>query len=219
MKFLLQNLVVVLLMVASSATLHAQTNTSTGALSDLQSVVNATPPNGIVNILAGSNNWNGTLIITNDIQLLGAGTNLTIIMDTNATAIQIIDWTTHSNHFNRLSGVQFLGSTNVIGTTSFTAIGTYSLLIHGTSKAVMVDHCYFSTLQTPYNLVYGDWTYGVINNNTWNLKGQDGAMQMGCGHFGDKDWAYGETLGAGNVRGRHQMIGGILMPSMLRTTL
>ncbi len=183
--------------VGAFSVIDAMTLQSDGSLLGTQVAVNNAKSGSRVLIPAGTYVWKGTLTIANDIQLLGAGVDQTVIVDGGANATTLISWTTSSNYFDRLSGFTFKGTTN-------SALEYYSSVsISGTCHAFRVDNCKFDTLQTAYNLSFSGWVYGVVDHCTWNISG-GGAMQLGHDryggyYYGDGSWADPDYWGTTNA--------------------
>ena len=115
-----------------TADVYATTYTAaTAALQDVQAKVALTVDGDTVNIPPGNVTWSSTLSLTNAINLIGAGTNSTII---NNGVGNMIHWQPKLDKALRLSGITVNSSDG----------NTYIVVINGTATAVRVDHCQFN---------------------------------------------------------------------------
>ncbi len=174
---------------------YSETRAASVALADVQQAVNKTANGGTVLVPAGITNWNGTLTLTNDLTILGAGIGQTII--TNNVASFMISWTTISNSTCRLSGFQFEGGSGSAG------LNYRTVSVDGTCHAFRLDHCQFDNLAN-YNVWTAGWVYGVADDCTFNFNTtasvafevQDDAY--GGYSYGDGSWADDDYLGTTN---------------------
>jgi hypothetical protein len=127
----------IVLLSGAVSTKAAVITASSSSLAAVQTAVNSASAGDTVQVPAGLATWTGSLTINKDIQLLGAGIGKTIITDGGSTALQLITWTTSSNHLDRLSGFTFTAITNQV----YAYNG--EICIVGTCASFRLDHCQF----------------------------------------------------------------------------
>ena len=185
-------------------------NAATSALSDVQAAVYLAVNNGdSVTVPAGSNFWTSALVITNDIQLIGNGTNKTIILDGQASYLvnpRLIDWTMNTNGFPRLTGFTFVGLTNTAANAdggANSAANYINMQLRGQCGAFRMDSCVFTNLFDivikPNNQIYGVIDHCWFNNET----NQGNVIQDDFGGpsdpYGDTAWASPDAYGTTNA--------------------
>lgn len=175
---------------ASGATIAA----ASPSWADVSNAVRSAASGDTVSVPAGTAAWTGTLVVTNAIAIVGAGIGETIIQETNSFSIALINWTTPTNSSCRLSGFTFQGLTNMNQGVDA------SIIFSGWSHSVVVSDNYFHALQTPFNLQFNGWVYGVVARCRFNLAGDGGGMQIrhdeyGGHSYGDGSWAAASTIG------------------------
>jgi hypothetical protein len=168
---------------------------------------NMVTPGDIMNLPAGTNTWLYPFIITNDLQLIGAGINKTVIIDPAASDTPgntLISWAgLTTNHFDRLSGFQFLGS-NIDGNNVGSAA---TVEIDGICHALRVDDCEWNLIQGP-DLFLDGWIYGCVDHCVFNRDDSFGiqihedtwgGIQNGFTNAnGDGSWSDQDYLGTTN---------------------
>lgn len=203
MNFAVRALFVVstVLFLNTPACLEAATITATDcSYAAVQKAVSSANRGDTVKVPAGKAIWANTLVINNDIQLIGAGAGRSIITNNvprNVNSGADIVWETTANGMCRLSGFTFQGG-KVDTNHSFGAI----LNIGGTCHAVRIDNCNF-TLLNQYNIIFYGWVYGVVDHCNFTLK-QVTAIEVnhdayGGGQYGDGSWAAPDNWGTTNA--------------------
>lgn len=175
-------------------------NATNVSLSAVQAAVNRANAGDTVNIPAGTAVWSTALVITNDIQLIGAGIGNTIIFDGGIpNSINLISWLTSSNYFDRLSGIEFFGTNNINPNN-----GSCTVVLHGICHAFRVDHCKWNEVNLNNLLFYG-WMYGCVDhcvfyrNNVFGVEVEEQNWGGGTNVWGDGSWADADYLGTTNA--------------------
>jgi hypothetical protein len=189
-------LVTFLLLGVFNQTHAAVINALDCSLNTVQTAVAAASPGDTVQIAAGTAVWTNTLNIYKDIQVIGAGLGQTVI--TNDVVGQLVNWSTTSDGFCRLSGIDFeAGPPDAVPNSTTRAIN-----IGGTCHAFRLDDCMFNGLNE-YNLWFGGWVYGVVDHCTFNVSGSSLIqVQMdayGGQQYGDGSWADVDSFGTTNA--------------------
>ncbi len=188
----------VLFLIVSASTQAAVINASSVSLVAVQAAVNSASSGDTVQVPAGTATWTGALTIDTDIQLIGAGIGHTVITDGGSIALQLISWTTLSNHFDRISGFTFAGSGQALNSGS---TGTITIL--GTCHAFQADHLQFIDTMDNADLMFDGWVYGVVDNCSFLRNGNFGVWirheYYGGYNFGDGSWADADHWGTTNA--------------------
>lgn len=181
---------------------------ATGNVSDIQAAQRLTAVSGdTILVPPGTYYWTSTLTITNGIQLIGAGTNNTIIVDEiprssgSANAFGISSALTPANVSFRISGFQFMyGVTN-------TTLGQNGFIhMEGNLWMNRIDNCFFNQLyQVDYVKIAG-WNYGVTDHSYFLLRGRTQAQEVWHDTYGnaakycngDGSWADYSNFGSSN---------------------
>jgi PKD repeat protein len=164
---------------------NAATNIAANlTLAEVQSKIATAAHGDTILLPAGNNTWTGTLLFTNPVNLIGAGTNSTFL--TGVGQWEMISVNLATDKPTRISGITFQQ-------TSVGGIYIHAVRYYGKATAVRLDHCKFingrSTVWT------GGWIYGVMDHNTW-LNGY-----VCLRPYGDNgaSWARGFQVGTTNA--------------------
>ena len=156
---------------------HAATNTAaSAAYSDVAAAVAAAAEEDTVMIPAGTATWTNTLTITKGINLIGAGSNSTIL--TNLPLVYKAPWSSSwrppfisvelpSNRRMRISGIRFFCNTN------------QGIVFQNSTRidSVRVDHCLFERANSYALWFKGDFN-GVCDHCTF-VDGRQGVGRSG----------------------------------------
>ena len=158
MIFALLTALVFLVAPAEAATINA----GNVSLASVQAAVNSASSGDTVVIPSGTATWVSTLIITKDINLIGAGIGQTTITDETVRVggtSSLVSWTVGPSGYPRLSGFTFAGGTvnTAIGYSGLIAIG-------GSCPTLRVDHCKFNYADNNGIVIQGA-IYGVIDHS------------------------------------------------------
>jgi len=181
---------------AFGAALHSDARVIQAASCQYADVSNAAAQasaGDVVQLPAGTNWWAETLGL-NGVSLIGAGTNLTVIIDeeNRAVSAQIINVNPVAGSFMEIANIQFDG-----GVTNTSANYNGCLAVYGTSGASWrIDHNVFNGLYGKNIVTYGD-SDSVIDHNTFYEK----YISICCYGYipndneGDISWATPPTYG------------------------
>lgn len=192
-------LLVAALLMTNRPLQSATINAATPALADVQSACNSAANGDTVNVPAGTATWTTNLNITKSINLIGAGTDNTVIIDEvnrSYSFAGLIKWSAVTNAPARLSGFTFQGGVTNTGV-NFNGV----VAVGGTCFAFREDHCYFNQLYATYNVISG-WINGVADHNT-NVMQYKQAYVVWHNAFngvpyGDGSWAAPSSMGTSN---------------------
>src|SRR5882762_5695186 len=140
------------------------------SFADVSAAVGLAKDGDIVTIPPGTASWTSTLSITKGITLIGAGSDITIILDNVpinsiiGSAI-VINTTLVAGQTFRVSGL-----TVKYGTRTAKPISGAVINAQGTCFAYRIDHIHFDQ---PYDkgIHIGGWTYGVIDHCLFDTRG------------------------------------------------
>jgi len=165
------------------------------SFADVSAAVGLAKDGDIVTIPPGTAAWTSTLSITKGITLIGAGSDITIILDnvpmnsTTGSAI-VINTTLVAGQTFRVSGL-----TVKYGTRTAKPISGAVINAQGTCLAYRIDHIHFDQ---PYDkgIHIGGWTYGVIDHCLFDTRGggfgsilvQHTNWGGSTNNFGDGSW-------------------------------
>lgn len=154
-----------------------------GALVDVSNTVASATAGDTVRIPSGSNFWLAGLEVTNSLEIIGAGTNATVIAaSNNATTLYLNPSGTLPV---RVSGIHFTQFTN--------AANSHNVMIEGTNAQFRVDHC---LLENGLRSLYvKSGAFGVADHNTF----LNGDIAVGITGNDDAAWDYGQTPGTTNA--------------------
>ena len=172
---------------------------SDGSVLGTQAAIDNAQNGWTILVPAGTYIWSSTLNINKDIQLLGAGMDITTIIDENdrTNSEQLINWMTTSNNFDRLSGFTFKG-----GVTNTQIAYHGSVVIDGTCHAFRLDNCKFNVLFNA-NVVFNGWILGVVDHCIFWRNGPFGVQihhyTWDNAFWGDGSWASPDSFGTTNA--------------------
>ena len=152
-------------------------------------------------IPAGTNTWNGTLVVapiyTNSFVIISTNIGNTVI--TNDQLGQLISWQV-VNAYTRLSGITFEGGPFDLSSSNGSGRGI--VWFYGTTTELRVDHCLFDGISN-YMLWFSGWIYGVCDHCTFNPAGtaiiEDQMDSYGGYPYGDGSWADQDRFGTTNA--------------------
>jgi len=181
MIFALLTALVFLVAPAEAATINA----GNVSLASVQAAVNSASSGDTVVIPSGTATWVSTLIITKDINLIGAGIGQTTITDETVRVggtSSLVSWTVGPSGYPRLSGFTFAGGTvnTAIGYSGLIAIG-------GSCPTLRVDHCKFNYADNNGIVIQGA-IYGVIDHCQF-LQNWANGVEVYDTSYGDPSWA------------------------------
>jgi len=161
----------------------ATTNAVSGSFADVRNAVAAAAPGDTVVMPPGTNVWTGTITL-NNISLVGAGTNRTVIIDEadrSSGGLPLIVLSVATNLYSELSGFTIQGGVN---NTAYNYKG--DVVVGGSSPNWRVHHLVFNRPYAKAIVLYGA-AYGVIDHCTFIMIAQ-GVVAYGDG-YGDTSWA------------------------------
>jgi hypothetical protein len=179
---------------AADAATHTAASCNASAV---QSAINNASNGDTVQIPAGTCTWNSQLTITKGIQLLGAGVDVTVLVDNvpkdGSPTDKLLVFSVGAPATFRMAHMTIRGQSPDSGSFNHGHIG-----LQGSSKAFRVDHLKFTNMQTAGIRVNGD-LYGVIDHNEFIYNFNQGIVVShdgwGGAQFGDGSWAAPLTLG------------------------
>ncbi len=134
---------------------------------DVSNAVLQASPGDVVQLPPGTNWWAETLVL-NGVSLIGAGTNLTVIIDEENRSVsgQILKLNAVAGTFSEIANIQFEG-----GVTNTTETYSGSLEIYGVpSSSWRIDHNVFNGLYAKSLATSGN-AFNVIDHNTFYERG------------------------------------------------
>jgi len=166
---------------------------------DVSNAVNSANDGDTVMIPSGNVVWNSKLTLSKAINLIGAGSNQTIISNGIGGTLILVQPT--NDLPVRISGIKF---------DQHNTEAQYVIIIAGLATKVRIDHCYFETgdwgiAWNPYLPSYGGITgpvYGVIDHNIFhNMKRaiQPGDVRMTDRGGNDGSTAWSEPIQPGSI--------------------
>lgn len=158
---------------------------------DVQAAINSAIDGDVVVVPSGNCTWTNTVSILNKaITIKGAGIDQTVITDSTPSG-----WEQNALLINNLSGK----SITVTGFTFKGGTGSEGILqIKGGTKKFRIDHIKFDNPSTRCIQIFG-YTYGVIDNCTWNVGQSSGIQGVSVIADGDDAWNRDLTLGTENA--------------------
>lgn len=181
----------------------ADTHSSDGSSSDVQSKMNAASAGDTVTLPAGTFAWTGGITWTAPagVTLAGAGTTATgggdqtTITDNIASGSAVLNISVNSSGLFRFTGITIQSGTGAIKDG-----GTVKLVGPGT---VRIDHCHFnSTSAANYQTIqFGAGVFGVMDHSIldlWNLNALYFYNGRQGDYMGDLEWSYPTEFGGTN---------------------
>jgi hypothetical protein len=178
----------IILYLALAIQVQAATNVAANlTLAEVQSQIASAAIGDTILLPAGSITWTGTLLLTNPVTLLGAGTNATIITKNGSELISI---TLPTDLPTRISSISFVQQGHV---------SSYNFIIRLFGKMTMlrIDRCKFTGGAGAVAL--NNWTYGVTDHCTF-INCNTAIKIMSAGTSSDNAaWLRPITLGTTNT--------------------
>lgn len=139
------------------------TNVPSLTESAVQGAINSAVPGEVVQLPAGTATWTSTLVINNNISLVGAGSKQTIIVDEipSSSFEYLIEWNTQSNYTKcELNGFQFQdGPSQGVNHPDYKP----EVQFNGFCPVCRVTGCLFQNL-ADVGVAFFDGTYGCIDH-------------------------------------------------------